>query len=103
MNVADYRADFTSRSGASRRLSSVRLAGDRESEVRYLAEQVGIRDVYAGRTPEEKVALSVVGMFIAFGGWLPPVGGAIFQEIIDLAAVLNALRAAVPGGELSNY
>ena len=40
---------------------------------------------------------------IAFGGWLPPVGGAVFQEVIDLAAVLNALRAAVPGGELSDY
>jgi len=35
-----------------------------------------------------------VGMLIAFGGWLPPVGGAIFHEVIDLAAVLNALRAA---------
>jgi heavy metal translocating P-type ATPase len=158
------------------------VSGDRESEVRYLAEQVGIDEVYAGRTPEEKVAitrqetsraptlfigdgindapalvtatvglafghqseitaeaagavimdtslkrvdelfhlarrmrrialqsavggmaLSIVGMFIAFGGWLPPVGGAIFQEVVDLAAVLNALRAAVPGGELSDY
>jgi cation transport ATPase len=49
------------------------------------------------------MAMSVVGMLIAFGGWLPPVGGAIFQEVIDLAAVLNALRAAVPGGELSDY
>jgi hypothetical protein len=25
------------------------------------------------------------------------------QEIIDLGAVLNGLRAAVPGGELSDY
>ena len=49
------------------------------------------------------MALSIVGMLIAFGGWLPPVGGAVFQEIIDLAAVLNALRAAVPGGALSDY
>jgi heavy metal translocating P-type ATPase len=158
------------------------VSGDRESEVRYLAERVGIHEVYAGQTPEEKVeitrretsraptlfigdgindapalvtatvgiafghqseitteaagavvmdtslkrvdelfhlarrmrrialqsavggmALSIVGMFIAFGGWLPPVGGAVFQELIDLAAVLNALRAAVPGGELSDY
>jgi heavy metal translocating P-type ATPase len=147
------------------------VSGDRESEVRYLAERVGITEVYAGQTPEEKVAitraetrraptlfigdgindapalvtatvglafghqseitteaagavimdtslkrvdelfhlarrmrrialqsavggmaLSIVGMVIAFGGWLPPVGGAIFQEVIDLAAVLNALR-----------
>jgi len=158
------------------------VSGDRESEVRYLADRVGIEEVYAGRTPEQKVAitrdetaraptlfigdgindapalvtatvglafghqseitteaagavimdtslrrvdelfhlarrmrrialqsaiggmaLSVVGMCIAFGGWLPPVAGAAFQEIIDLAAVLNALRAAVPGGELSDY
>ena len=49
------------------------------------------------------MVLSIVGMCIAFGGWLPPVGGAVFQEAIDLAAVLNALRAAVPGGELSDY
>jgi hypothetical protein len=48
------------------------------------------------------MALSVVGMLIAFGS-LPPVAGAIFQEIIDLGAVLNALRASVPGGKLSDY
>ena len=49
------------------------------------------------------MALSVAGMLIAFGGWLPPVAGAVFQEVIDLAAVLNALRAAVAGGDLSDY
>jgi hypothetical protein len=27
----------------------------------------------------------------------------VFQEVIDLAAVLNALRAATPGGALSDY
>jgi len=31
------------------------------------------------------VMLSVVGMFIALGGWLAPAAGAIFQEVIDLA------------------
>jgi heavy metal translocating P-type ATPase len=158
------------------------VSGDRASEVRYLGERVGIDEIYAGQTPEQKVAitrqetaraptlfigdgindapalatatvglafghqseitteaagavvmdtslkrvdelfhlarrmrrialqsaiggmaLSVVGMFIALGGWLPPVGGALFQEVVDLIAVLNALRAAVPGGELSDY
>jgi heavy metal translocating P-type ATPase len=158
------------------------VSGDRENEVRYLAGRVGIDEVYAERTPEEKVAitraetgraptlfigdgindapalvtatvgvafghrseitteaagavimdtslkrvdelfhlarrmrrialqsavggmaLSVVGMGIAFGGWLPPVAGAVFQEVIDLATVLNALRAALPGGALSDY
>jgi len=158
------------------------VSGDREAEVRYLAERVGIVEIYAGRSPEEKVAitraeairaptlfigdgindapalvtatvgiafghqseitaeaagavimdtslrrvdelfhlarrmrrialqsavggmaLSVAGMLLAFGGFLPPVAGAVFQEVIDLAAVLNALRAAVPGGDLSDY
>jgi hypothetical protein len=49
------------------------------------------------------MALSVLGMGAALAGWLPPVSGALVQEAIDLAAVLNALRASVPGGELSDY
>jgi cation transport ATPase len=42
------------------------------------------------------MALSVMGMAVAAAGHLPPVSGAIAQEIIDVAAVLNALRAAWP-------
>ena len=42
-------------------------------------------------------------MLLAFAGYLPPVAGAVFQEVIDLAAVLNALRAGAPGGALSDY
>ena len=34
------------------------MSGDRESEVRYLAEQVGITEVHAECTPEEKVAIT---------------------------------------------
>ena len=49
------------------------------------------------------MALSIVGMVVAAAGWLPPVAGAVFQEVIDLAAVMNALRVAVPGGHLSDY
>ena len=40
--------------------------------------------------------LSMVGMIFAASGHLSPVSGAIAQEIIDLLAVLNALRAAFP-------
>ena len=174
---------FISHLGPQHRLERILLvSGDRESEVRYLAERVGITEVYAAQSPEDKVAitrretsraptlfigdgindapalvtatvglafghqseitteaagavimdtslkrvdelfhlsrrmrrialqsavggmlLSMVGMVIAFAGWLPPVAGAVFQEVIDLAAVLNALRAAAPGGELSDY
>jgi P-type E1-E2 ATPase len=158
------------------------VSGDRASEVRYLGERVGIEEIHAGQSPEQKVAitreesaraptlfigdgindapalaaatvglafghsseitaeaagavimdtslkrvdelfhiarrmrrialqsaiggmlLSIVGMLIASGGWLAPVAGAVFQEVIDLGAVLNALRTAVPGGELSDY
>jgi heavy metal translocating P-type ATPase len=38
------------------------------------------------------MALSFIGMLIAAAGYLPPVAGAIAQEVIDAAAVLNALR-----------
>lgn len=40
------------------------------------------------------MALSMGGMCLAAAGYLPPVAGAITQEIIDVAAILNALRAA---------
>jgi heavy metal translocating P-type ATPase len=43
------------------------------------------------------MALSLLGMLLAATGHLVPVGGAVAQEIIDLAAVLNALRVAMPG------
>lgn len=33
------------------------VSGDRESEVRYLAEKVGITEIYAGKSPEEKLAI----------------------------------------------
>jgi heavy metal translocating P-type ATPase len=151
------------------------VSGDRESEVRYLAAQVGITEVHAQQSPEEKLAivrretaaartlyvgdgindapammaatvgiaigrnsdvtaeaagvvimdnslekvdefmhisrrmrrivlesavggmaLSMGGMAIAAAGYLTPVTGAIAQEVIDVVAMLNALRAAFP-------
>jgi hypothetical protein len=35
---------------------------------------------------------SLLEMIAAALGYLPPIGGAISKEIIDLAAVLNAVR-----------
>jgi heavy metal translocating P-type ATPase len=151
------------------------VSGDRESEVRYLAEQVGITEIQAQKSPEEKLAivrqetvaaktlyvgdgindapammaatvgmaigqnsdvtaeaagvvvmdnslekvdefmhisrrmriialqsavggmaLSIIGMVFASTGHLSPVSGAVAQEVIDVLAVLNALRAALP-------
>ncbi len=47
--------------------------------------------------------LSLLGMFIAAAGYLPPVAGAVLQELIDVVAVLNALRAALPPKVISDY
>jgi heavy metal translocating P-type ATPase len=158
------------------------VSGDREAEVRYLADQVGIPEVYAGQTPEQKLALvreetakantlflgdgindapaltaatvgiafgqqsdvtaeaagavildsalakvdellhigrrlrtialqsavggmalSLVAMGLAAAGYLPPVAGAILQEAIDVVAVANALRVALPPRALTDF
>ena len=158
------------------------LSGDRESEVRYFAHKLGIAEMHAGKTPEEKVAivqretrqartlyvgdgindapamlaatvgvafgknsditaeaadavilepslakvdelihigrrmrsialqsavggmaLSLIGMMAAASGQLPPIGGAIAQEFIDLAAVLNAVRVSLPAKHLTDF
>jgi heavy metal translocating P-type ATPase len=39
------------------------------------------------------MGLSIVAMSVAALGYLPPVAGALLQEAIDLAVILNALRA----------
>jgi cation transport ATPase len=44
------------------------------------------------------MALSIVAMAFAAAGLLPPVAGALLQEAIDVAVILNALRALRPGG-----
>ena len=49
------------------------------------------------------MALSMIGMAAAAFGYLPPIGGAIAQEIIDLAAVLNAVRVAMPPSSLTDF
>src|SRR5204863_361402 len=33
------------------------VSGDRESEVRYLAEKVGIREIHADQSPEDKLRI----------------------------------------------
>ena len=49
------------------------------------------------------MALSLIGMAVAAAGYLPPVSGALLQEVIDVVAVLNALRMAVPPRSLTDY
>jgi P-type E1-E2 ATPase len=49
------------------------------------------------------MAASIVGMLFAAAGHLPPVAGAITQEIIDVAAVANALRVALRPRALTDF
>jgi P-type E1-E2 ATPase len=51
------------------------------------ALQIARQSVLAG------MGLSLAAMAVAAFGYLPPVAGALFQEAIDLAVILNALRA----------
>jgi P-type E1-E2 ATPase len=39
------------------------------------------------------MSLSIVAMVVAAFGYLPPVAGALLQEGIDVAVILNSLRA----------
>ncbi len=43
------------------------------------------------------LSLSSLGMVAAALGYLPPLAGALSQEAIDVAVILNALRALGPG------
>lgn len=36
---------------------------------------------------------SFAAMLVAAAGYLPPLAGALFQELVDVAVILNALRA----------
>jgi P-type E1-E2 ATPase len=42
------------------------------------------------------LGLSVVAMLAASLGYIPPITGALLQEAIDVAVILNALRASFP-------
>jgi heavy metal translocating P-type ATPase len=49
------------------------------------------------------MAASMVGMLFAAAGYLPPVAGAIVQEVIDVVVVVNALRVAIRPRELTDF
>jgi heavy metal translocating P-type ATPase len=46
------------------------------------------------------LGMSGVAMVVAAAGHIPPVAGAVLQEVIDVAVILNALRAARPAPAL---
>ena len=49
------------------------------------------------------MALSTICMGLAAGGYLTPTAGAITQEAINIAAVLNALRVGMSHAEMTDY
>jgi P-type E1-E2 ATPase len=49
------------------------------------------------------MSLSVIGMMLAAIGYLPPVAGAISQEVIDVIVVFNALRMAITPARLTDF
>lgn len=51
------------------------------------SRRIALQSVYAG------IGLSIIGMVAAGLGYLTPVQGALIQEAIDIAVILNALRA----------
>lgn len=55
--------------------------------VAHRTRRIALESVLAG------LGLSVVAMVVAAFGYLPPVAGALTQEVIDVAVILNALRA----------
>ncbi|ULL01709.1 heavy metal translocating P-type ATPase [Bradyrhizobium sp. I71] len=54
------------------------------------ARRIAVQSIVVG------MGLSLVAMVAATLGWLDPVPAAIVQEVIDVAVILNALRALTP-------
>ncbi|MDA9533302.1 heavy metal translocating P-type ATPase [Bradyrhizobium sp. CCBAU 25338] len=66
---------------------------DRVGEAIVIAQQarrIALQSIVVG------MGLSLVAMVAATLGWLDPVPAAIVQEVIDVAVILNALRALTP-------
>lgn len=72
-------------------LTSDRLGGLADAvRIAQRTRRIAWQSVVAG------MGMSIVAMFVAAAGHLPPVAGALLQEGIDVAVILNALRALRP-------
>ncbi|MBU3062403.1 cadmium-translocating P-type ATPase [Nocardia sp. NEAU-G5] len=80
-------------SAASSEASDIVLTTDRldrladAMDTARWSRRIAVQSAVAG------MALSLVAMIVAALGWLPPAAGALLQEGIDVAVILNALRA----------
>lgn len=67
---------------------------DRLAEALHIAHRtrrIALQSIVVG------MGLSLIAMLAAAAGLLPPLAGAILQEVIDVAVIINALRALGPG------
>ncbi|MBF9233173.1 heavy metal translocating P-type ATPase [Microvirga alba] len=62
-------------------------------QIAHRSRKIALQSVYVG------IGLSFLGMIAAAFGYLTPVEGALIQEVIDVAVILNALRALRGGTE----
>ncbi|MEU7144707.1 heavy metal translocating P-type ATPase [Nocardia sp. NPDC046473] len=80
-------------SAASAEAADVVLTADRldrladTMDTARWSRRIAVQSAVAG------MSLSLLAMIVAAVGWLPPAGGALLQEGIDVAVILNALRA----------
>lgn len=62
----------------------------RSVEIGQRSVRVALQSIWIG------IILSAGLMFVAAFGYIPAVAGALLQELVDLATILNALRALAP-------
>ena len=90
-------SDITSEAAAAVILDSSLEKTDELFHISRRMRRIALESAVGG------MALSMVGMGFAAVGWLTPVAGAVAQEAIDVAAVLNALRVAFYYRRLADF
>lgn len=73
---------------------------DRVSDAIAIARRtrgIALQSIFAG------MAMSGMAMAFAAVGFLPPIAGALTQELIDVAVILNALRALTSGRTVGRH
>lgn len=75
--------------------AAVAILGHDAGLIHELLEDARRTTMIAKQSLWTGIGLSVLGMIAAALGFIPPVEGAIIQEGIDVAVILNALRAAL--------
>jgi heavy metal translocating P-type ATPase len=86
VGIAFGRESITAEAAGAVILESSLLKVDELFHMSSLMRKIALQSALGG------MALSLIGMGFAAGGMISPVMGAILQEVIDVFAILNALR-----------